>query len=94
MSTSCMCRAAEALPLIRDAKKRGLRITAETCPHYLLFCAEDIPDGATQYKCAPPIRERANNELLWEAREGRHARLRGHATIAPAPPDMKEHHER
>ena len=43
--------AAEALPLIRAAKKRGLRITAETCPHYLVFCAEDIPDGATEYKC-------------------------------------------
>ena len=81
--------AAEALPLIREAKKRGLRITAETCPHYLVFCAEDIPDGATEYKCAPPIRERANNELLWEALKDR--TLDFVATDhSPAPPDIKE----
>ncbi|MCB0758613.1 MAG: allantoinase AllB [Flavobacteriales bacterium] len=81
--------AAEALPLIRDARKRGLRITAETCPHYLVFCAEDIPDGATGYKCAPPIRERANNELLWEALKD--GTLDFVATDhSPAPPDIKE----
>jgi allantoinase len=80
---------AEALPLIRDAKKRGLRITAETCPHYLVFCAEEIPDGATEFKCAPPIRERANNELLWEALKD--GTLDFVATDhSPAPPDMKE----
>ena len=80
---------AEALPLIRDAKKRGLRITAETCPHYLVFCAEEIPDGATQFKCAPPIRERANNELLWEALKN--GTLDFVATDhSPAPPDIKE----
>lgn len=54
-----------ALPLIRSAKERGLPITVETCPHYLCLVAEDIPDGATEYKCAPPIREAANRELLW-----------------------------
>lgn len=81
--------AAQALPIIRDAKKRGLRITAETCPHYLLFCAEEIPDGATEYKCAPPIRERANNELLWEALKD--GTLDFVATDhSPAPPEMKE----
>ncbi len=79
----------EALPLIRDAKKRGLRITAETCPHYLVFCAEEIPDGATEFKCAPPIRERANNELLWEALKD--GTLDFVATDhSPAPPDIKE----
>ena len=57
---------ADALPLIADARASGVRITAETCPHYLSFAAEDIPDGATQYKCCPPIREGANRELLWE----------------------------
>ncbi|MFF0338841.1 allantoinase AllB [Kribbella sp. NPDC004875] len=57
---------ADALPLIADARASGVRITAETCPHYLSFTAEDIPDGATQYKCCPPIREGANRELLWE----------------------------
>ncbi|MFB6720525.1 allantoinase AllB [Kribbella sp. NPDC056345] len=57
---------AEVLPLIAAAKADGVRITAETCPHYLTFAAEEIPDGATQYKCCPPIRESANRDLLWE----------------------------
>ena len=56
---------ADALPLIRNAQRDGVRITAETCPHYLTFTAEEIPDGATQYKCCPPIREADNQELLW-----------------------------
>jgi len=81
--------AAEALPLIRDAKKRGLRITAETCPHYLVFCAEEIPDGATEYKCAPPIREQANNELLWEALKDGTLDFVA-SDHSPAPPEMKE----
>src|SRR5205823_12070940 len=58
---------ADALPLLRNAKQFGLPITAETCPHYLHFAAEDIPDGATEFKCCPPIRERENREQLWEA---------------------------
>ncbi len=58
---------AACLPLIADAKASGLPITVETCPHYLTFAAEDVPDGATQYKCCPPIRESANRELLWQA---------------------------
>jgi len=58
---------ADAVPLITAARREGLAITAETCPHYLALAAEDIPDGATQFKCCPPIRERANRELLWEA---------------------------
>ena len=80
---------AEALPLIRDAKRRGVRITAETCPHYLVFCAEGIPDGATEYKCAPPIRERANNELLWEALKDGTLDFVA-SDHSPAPPDIKE----
>jgi allantoinase len=59
--------AAAALPLLREARGEGLPVTAETCPHYLHFAAEDIPDGATPFKCAPPIRERANREALWRA---------------------------
>jgi allantoinase len=55
-----------ALPLIAAAKREGVRITAETCPHYLTFCAEEIPDGATRYKCCPPIRSAADRELLWQ----------------------------
>ncbi len=56
----------DALPMIASARRDGVRVTAETCPHYLTFAAEEIPDGATEYKCCPPIREAANRELLWE----------------------------
>lgn len=59
--------AASALPLLRAARAQGLPLTAETCPHYLHFTAEAIPDGATPFKCAPPIREAANREALWQA---------------------------
>jgi len=58
---------AKALPLLADARKRGVPITVETCTQYLHFCAEEIPDGATEFKCAPPIRDRANCEALWKA---------------------------
>jgi allantoinase len=57
---------ADVLPLLAKARNDGVRITSETCPHYLTFTAEEIPDGATQYKCCPPIREAANRELLWD----------------------------
>jgi allantoinase len=59
--------AAGALPLLAAARRRGAAVTAETCPHYLALAAEDIPDGATQFKCCPPIRDRANRERLWQA---------------------------
>lgn len=79
---------ADALPILRNAKRFGLPMTVETCPHYLHFAAEDIRDGATEFKCCPPIRERENREALWEAlRDG---------TIdfvvsdhSPCPPEMK-----
>jgi allantoinase len=58
---------ADAVPLVAAARRDGLAITVETCPHYLALTAEDVPDGATQFKCCPPIRERANRELLWDA---------------------------
>ncbi|HEY6562794.1 MAG TPA: allantoinase AllB [Polyangiaceae bacterium] len=58
---------ASSVEQLRDAKAEGLPITVETCPHYLCFEAEGIPDGATHFKCAPPIRERANRERLWQA---------------------------
>jgi len=57
---------ASSLATLRRAKDEGLPITAETCPHYLCFEAERIPDGATEYKCAPPIREHDNREALWQ----------------------------
>lgn len=56
----------DALPMIASAKRDGVRLTVETCPHYLTLTAEEIPDGATAYKCCPPIREAANRELLWK----------------------------
>lgn len=55
-----------ALPAIRTAKAEGIDLTAETCPHYLTFTAEMIPDGASEFKCCPPIRESSNRDLLWE----------------------------
>jgi len=61
----------DALGLVRQARDEKTSLTVETCPHYLTFAAEEIPDGATEYKCAPPIRERNNREKLWDAlREG------------------------
>jgi allantoinase len=63
--------AADALEDLAAAKAAGVPITVETCPHYLTFAAEEIPDGATHFKCAPPIREAANRERLWQGlREG------------------------
>jgi len=57
---------AQALPKLRAARSEGLPVTVETCPHYLHLEAEAIPDGATLYKCAPPVRSRANREALWQ----------------------------
>ncbi|AGB23518.1 allantoinase [Mycobacterium sp. JS623] len=54
------------LPMLAEAKRSGVRITAETCPHYLTFAAEDIPDGATQFASCPPIRDADNRGLLWQ----------------------------
>ncbi|MCM3302168.1 allantoinase AllB [Streptomyces pseudogriseolus] len=58
---------ADALPLLAEAKADGVRVTAETCPHYLTLTAEEVPDGASAFKCCPPIREAANQDLLWQA---------------------------
>lgn len=76
------------LAVLDDARSRGARITAETCPHYLTFAAEGIPDGATLFKCAPPIREARHREALWEALR------RGTLDLvasdhSPCPPSMK-----
>lgn len=57
---------ADALADLQAARAEGLPVGAETCPHYLVLASEDIPDGATAYKCAPPIRERENRARLWE----------------------------
>jgi allantoinase len=78
----------DSLEQLAAARAHGLTLTAETCPHYLTFEAEKIPDGATEFKCAPPIRESANREALWRA-------LRGGgidfvvSDHSPCPPAMK-----
>ncbi|MFE4368284.1 allantoinase AllB [Streptomyces sp. NPDC056835] len=56
----------DALPLIAEAKRDGVRITVESCPHFLTLTAEEVPDGATEFKCCPPIREAANQDALWQ----------------------------
>ena len=58
---------AGALPIVQSARAAGVSLTIETCPHYLTFAAEAIADGATAFKCAPPIRDRAQQEALWLA---------------------------
>ncbi len=58
--------ATAALPLIDKARRNdGVRLTAETCPHYLTLAAEEVPAGDTRYKCCPPIRDAANRDALW-----------------------------
>jgi allantoinase len=78
----------DAIAQLQQAKLGGTRVSVETCPHYLTFNAEEIANGATEFKCAPPIRERANREKLWAAL--------GDTTIdliasdhSPCPPAMK-----
>ncbi|MDT7807869.1 MAG: allantoinase [Acidobacteriota bacterium] len=77
-----------SLALLREAKEAGLPFTAETCPHYLTFAAEDVPDGATEFKCCPPVRERENRERLWEAvADGTISMIV--SDHSPCPPEMK-----
>jgi allantoinase len=57
--------AAQVLPLLAQARAEGIRVTAETCPHYLTLTADDVADGATAFKCCPPIRDEANRDALW-----------------------------
>jgi allantoinase len=80
---------AEAIPQLQEAKAEGLPVSVETCPHYLVFAAEEIQDGATEFKCAPPIRERENREKLWEGLE--EGVIDFVATDhSPCPPTMKQ----
>jgi allantoinase len=79
----------DAIRHIQQAKAAGLQVTIETCPHYLTFVSEEIPDGATEFKCAPPIRERENRELLWNGlRDGVFDLLA--TDHSPCPPEMKK----
>lgn len=80
--------AAEALAPVDRARAAGTRVTCETCPHYLTFSAGEIPDGATEFKCAPPIRDGENRERLWEALAGRRIELVA-SDHSPCPPELK-----
>ena len=83
---------ASALEILRTARAEGLKVTVETCPHYLHLEAETIPDGATQCKCAPPIRTRANRERLWQGlRDGVIDMVV--TDHSPCPPAMKRTNE-
>lgn len=79
---------ARALPALHAARREGVRITAETCPHYLALCAQAVPDGATPYKCCPPIRGAGNRNELWRglATGGIDMIVSDHS---PCPPTMK-----
>jgi allantoinase len=79
---------AQALPQLVAARSRGVPVTVETCVQYLWFVAEDIPDGATEHKCAPPIRETANREKLWQALEDGQIDMVT-TDHSPCPPEMK-----
>jgi allantoinase len=79
---------ADALPALAAARENGVAITVETCPHYLTFAASDIPDGATAFKCAPPVRESAHRDRLW------HGLMDGGIDLiatdhSPSPPQLK-----
>lgn len=85
----CHLSSSDALPMIESARRDGVYVTAESCPHYLMLCSEQIQDGETTYKCAPPVREAENREQLWKG-------LRTNvldfvvSDHSPCTPDMKQ----
>jgi allantoinase len=79
---------AVALNELRAARQEGLPVTVETCPHYLHFAAEEIPDGSTLHKCAPPLRSRHNREELWKALRQGDVDLVA-TDHSPCPPELK-----
>jgi allantoinase len=82
----------DAIPQLQRAKSEGVRVSVESCPHYLTFTAEEIADGATEFKCAPPVRENENRERLWVAlREGTIDLIA--SDHSPCPPAMKQREE-
>jgi allantoinase len=80
--------AAECVAMIAGAKAAGIRLSAETCPHYLFFTSEEVPDGATEFKCCPPIRSAVNREALWRGLEAGviECVVSDHS---PCPPELK-----
>jgi allantoinase len=81
--------AAAAVPLVAEARREGLPLTAETCPHYLALAAEEVADGHTEFKCAPPVRERRNQDALWDALLGGTLDLVV-SDHSPCPPVLKQ----
>ena len=79
--------AVESLPDLREARKQGLPVTVETCPHYLFFELDQVHDGETEYKCAPPIRL-GQQEKLWRALEAGDIDMIV-SDHSPCPPEMK-----
>ncbi|XP_073102467.1 allantoinase-like [Elaeis guineensis] len=73
---------------LQDAKSSGASVTVETCPHYLAFAAEEIADGDTRFKCAPPIRDAVNRQKLWEALMEQHIDMLS-SDHSPSVPDLK-----
>ena len=83
----------QALDMLRAAKSEGLPVSVETCPHYLHFSSDKIPDGQTLFKCAPPVRGRENREELWQGlRDGAIDLVA--TDHSPCPPEMKRLDER
>jgi allantoinase len=78
----------EALPVLAGARGDGVRVSVETCPHYLTFDAGTVPDGATEFKCCPPIREAGNRELLWRGLADGVIDLVA-SDHSPCPPELK-----
>jgi allantoinase len=83
----------EAIPILREARARGVKITAETCFHYLSLAAEEVRDGDTRHKCCPPIRSQLNQDGLWDELE-KHAGDGVIKTVvsdhSPCTPDLKQ----
>jgi allantoinase len=78
----------EALPALKQARGEGVRITVETCPHYLVFAEDEIAEGDTRFKCAPPIRGRQSRDALWRALRSGDIDLVA-TDHSPAPPSLK-----
>jgi allantoinase len=79
---------AGAVSELERARAQALPLSAETCPHYLFFAAEEVPDGATEFKCAPPVRERENRERLWAGLESGAIEMVV-SDHSPSPPELK-----
>lgn len=83
------CSSGESLPLVEECRRQGGNLTVDTCPHYLALAAEDVPDCGTEFKTWPPIRERRNQERLWQAlRPGGAIRMIG-SDHSPATPGAR-----